>query len=113
VTGNTVIMVGYGKIVTWDLPAGDHALGVSAKIHDSVRTVVFNHPAPPPTRLHSASISPDFDYIVITREASKGLDIYDISTGKHLVGVTTNSEHIPWFTQDGREVWSARRFPVD
>ena len=107
VTRNTVIVVGYGKIVTWDLPAGDHALGVGANIDDSIRTVVFNHSAPPPTTLHSASISPDFNYIVITREASDGLDIYDISTGKHLVG-TTVSGHMPWFTQDGREVWSSR-----
>ena len=107
VTGNTVIVIGYGKIVTWDLPTGNHALGVRANIHDSVRTVVFNHSAPPPTELHSASISPDFDYIVITREASEGLDIYDISTGEHLVGTTVGG-HMPWFTQDGREVWSTR-----
>ena len=113
VTRNTVIVVGYGKIVTWDLPVGDHALGVSANIQDSVRTVVFNHSAPPPTKLHSASISPDFNYIVITREASGGLDIYDISTGKHLVGVTASYGHIPWFTQDGCEVWSARLFPAE
>ena len=113
VTGNTVIVIGYGKIVTWDLPAGDCALDISASIHNSVRTVAFNHPAPPPTRLHSASISPDFNYIVITREASGGLDIYDISTGKHLVGVTASYGHIPWFTQDGRDVWSARRFPAE
>ena len=107
VTRNTVIVVGYGKIVTWELPTGDHALGASANIHDSIRTVVFNHSAPPPTKLHSASISPDFNYIVITREASEGLDIYDISTGKHLAG-TTVSGHIPWFTRGGREVWSSR-----
>jgi len=113
VTGNTVIVIGYGKIVTWDLPTGNHALGVRANIHDSVRTVVFNHSAPPPTKLHSASISPDFNYIVITREASGGLDIYDISTGKHLVGVTASYGHIPWFTQDGCEVWSARLFPAE
>ena len=113
VTGNTVIVIGYEKIITWDLPAGDCALDVSTSIQNSVRTVVFKHPAPPSTRLHSASISPDFNYIVVTREAAEGLDIHDISTRKHLVGVTASFGHIPWFTQDGREVWSARRFPVE
>ena len=112
VTGNTVIVVGYGKIITWRLPAGDH-IDARANIHDSVRTTMFNPLVPPPTRLHSASISPDFDCLVITREGGEGLDIYDISTGKHLVGTTVRNAYIPWFTQDGREVWSARYSPLN
>jgi len=107
VTWSTFVVVGEGKIITWDLPAGGHVLDARANIHDSVQTVAFNHPPPFPGQLHSASISPDFNHLVITRETADGLDIYDMSTGKHLVGDTTGHVSQPWFTQDGREVWYA------
>jgi len=108
VTGNTIIVVGEEKIITWNLPAGDCAM---ANIHDSVRTIVFNHPPPPPGEwLNSASISPDFNYLVITKTLSGGLEIYDMSTGEHLVGARNWEMYLPksdrpWFTRDGCEVW--------
>ena len=134
VTGNTVIVVGGGKIITWDLPAEHGVLEARANIRDSIRTIMFNHPALPPTgreeggptnievglpgttpkndSLPSASISPDFNYVVITWGAGEGLDIYDISTGKHLARTTTGG-YFPWFTLDGREVWSSRVRPLE
>jgi len=107
VTGSTAIVVGEGKIVTWNLPAGDRVLNAEANIHDSVRTIVFDHPPPPPGRLRFASISPDFNHLAITREedGGGGVDIYDASTGKHLFGIPTRYVTGPWFTRDGREVW--------
>ena len=105
VTADTVAVVGEGKIITWNLPAGDCVLDARANIHDSVRTIVFDHPPPFPIRLHSASISPDFNYLAITTRWHDGLDIYDVPTGKHLVGTATGSVFHPWFTRDGREVW--------
>ena len=108
VTGNTVAVVGEGKIITWDLPTGGCVLDARANIHDSVRTIAFDHPALPPIWLHFALISPDFNCIAITRE--RGLDFYDTSTGKHLVGAEnygtsfTNRERL-WFTRDGHELW--------
>jgi len=105
VTANTVVVVGEGKIITWNLPAGDCVLDARANIQDIIRTVVFDHPPPPPERLHSASISPDFNYVVITRGRGEGLDIYDTSTGKRVVGTATRYASHPWFTRDGREVW--------
>jgi len=107
VTANTAIVIGEGKIVTWNLPTGDCVLEARANIHDSVQTIVFDHPPPPSDWPHSASISPDFNYLVITREEGEGLDIYDMATGGHLVGSTTLCLFQPWFTRDGREVWSA------
>ena len=103
VTGSTAIVIGEGKIITWNLPARDCVLDARANIHDSVRTIVFNHPPPLSIQPHIASISPDFGYLVITREVREGLDIYDMSTGKHIVG---NTEHVsqPRFTRDGRQV---------
>jgi len=105
VTVDAVVVVGEGGTVTWNLPAEDCVLDARANIHNSVRTVVFNHPPPPPGRLYSASISPDFSHLVTTREERWGLDIYDASTGKHVVGSTTTHAYRPWFTRDGREVW--------
>jgi len=104
VTESTAIVVGEEKIITWNLPAGDCVLDAGVNIRDSVRTIVFNHPPPPPMQLHYASISPDFNHLVITRGSGEGLDIYDMSTGEHIVG-TTESFFRPWFSRDGREVW--------
>jgi len=112
VTARTVIVVGEGKIITWNLPAGDCALDARANILDSVRTIVFDHPPPSPGKLHSASISPDFNHLAITRRAKEGLDIYDMSTGNHVVGTTYNGYMSdPWFTRDGREVWDSMVIP--
>ena len=106
VTAETVVAVGGGKIVTWNLPAGDCVIDARANIHDSVRTIVFSHPSPTPVSpWHSASISPDFNHLVITRKDGEGLNIYDMSTGRHVVGTTTPWSFRPWFTRDGREVW--------
>ena len=106
VTGDTVIVVGEGKIITWNLPAGDRVLDAKANVHDSVRTTAFNHPPPPPKSLLSASISPDFNHFVITR-GYWGLEIYDVSTGKHIVSIAKHAPW-PWFTRDGREFWCSR-----
>ena len=106
VTGDTAIVVGEGKIITWNLPAGDCVLDTRANIDDSIRTILFDHPPPPPGSLHSVSISPDFNHFVTMRGRGEGLDIYDMSTGKHVVGATAGVSK-PWFTRDGCEVWYA------
>jgi WD40 repeat protein len=84
VTTNNVIVIGNEKIVTWDLPAGDCVLDARANVHDSVRTIVFDPPVPPHGQSDTASISPDFNYVAIVLDTH--LEIYDISTGKRLVG---------------------------
>ena len=103
VTGSTAIVVGEGKIITWDLPVDDCVLDARANIHDSVQTIVFDYLPARREMAISASISPDFNHLVIARGGGSGLDIYDMSTGKHVVGVTV-SVFRPWFTRDGREV---------
>ena len=109
VTESTAIVVGEGKIIIWNLPVGNCVPDVRANAYDSVRTIAFNHPPPFPGRLHSASISPDFNHLVITGGGGKGLDIYGMSTGTHLVGTTTHV-YQPWFTRDGREIRHSRGF---
>jgi len=105
VTADTVVVVGEGKIVTWNLPAGNCVLNARANIHDSVRTVVFEHRPPPSGWLRSASISLDFGHLVITRDEDRDPNIYNVSTGKYLVGTTANHVSDLWFTRDGHEVW--------
>jgi len=77
--------------------------------HNSVRTIVFNDS--PPHGLYAA-ISPDFSYVATAEGDS--LDIYDMSTGKHLVGVCDEYWGVPcpWFTRDGREVLRKNRWEL-
>ena len=109
VTGSAVVVVGEGKVVTWNLPvSGDWALDVNTDINDSVRIACFDYSAPPcPPLVHYASVSPDVNRIAVTRctvRLCEGLGIYDLSTGKCLAATTTQG-FMPWFTPDGREVW--------
>jgi len=94
VTESTFVVVGEGKIITWNLPAGDCVLNARANIHDSVQTILLTH-SPSPRWKYPASISPDFNHLVIPEEDVGGLDIYDMSTGKHVVGTTTGYVHNP------------------
>jgi WD40 repeat protein len=112
VTGSTIVVVGEGQVVTWNLPAEDCDLNASANINDSIQTAVFNYPAL--SHFHTGtfytSISPDCNHIALGAKyqgsfiaAPSFLRIYNISTGKC---VTTAAEGMmPWFTLDGHEVW--------
>jgi len=91
--GSTVVVVGEGKIVTWNLPQRDHSLNATANVNDSIRSTVFNRsPFRESTRPPSASISPDFNYLVIVElhmDMPWVLNIYDMTTGKYLCGTTS------------------------
>ena len=108
VTRNTVVVVSDEKFIAWNLPAEDGVLDVIANVNDSVWTTPFNHPTQPPTRLHSASISPNFNYIAIARKDVGSLEMYDMSTGKYLAGIRSIDmpESRLCFTPDEQEVWS-------
>ena len=122
VAESTVVVVGKKKILTWNLPVGGHVLRPRVDANDSVQTTAFasltsptvgqTDSAPPIlSRIYSASISPDFKHIaVIAANAAVSilhLVIFDTATGKYLASAMTGLSMwgIPWFTQDGREVW--------
>ena len=109
VTGDTIVVVGEGRIITWNLPAGDCVFDARATINDSVRTITFNQPFS--ERLRPAPISPNFNYTVITRGGAEGLDICDIASGNHLAGTTTDVGEMSWITRDGCEVWDLDNWP--
>ena len=126
VAGSTVVVVGEGKIVTWNLPLSNGPLNTTANINDSIRTTIFDHSPFLESPLQpSVSISPDFNYIAVVGGIAKFsiiLNIYDMVTGKRLattrpaLGIPSNTDYLHlvckrlpgnllWFTPDGREVW--------
>ncbi|KAF9646732.1 hypothetical protein BDM02DRAFT_3188576 [Thelephora ganbajun] len=110
VAGSSVVAVGEGQIVAWNLPAGDCVLNPRANIDDSVVTTTFNHP--PLFHLLSGpttSVSPGLYHIAMVEWCDishSRLHLYDVPTGQCLTSVETGSNAHPWFTLGGREVWS-------
>jgi len=111
VTRNSVIVVGDGMIITWNLPAGDHVLDARATVDDSARTITFNGSAPRYIFSQSATISSDLSYVVTIRGDRTGLDVYDMSTGNHLAGTNAKVEALSQITSDGCEAWSLEGWP--
>jgi len=121
ITEGTIIVVGDRKIITWSLP-GSNVLSPRVDTNDNVQTIPFassifsipiqTHSTPLTLgRISSASISPDFNYVAViaadTMVSILRLVIFETTTGKYLAyGSTSLSQWgIPWFTQDGSEVW--------
>jgi len=114
--GSTVVVVGDGKIVTWNLPQRDHSLNATVSVDDSIRSMVFDRSlfhTPTSWSPPSALISPDFNYLAVMAWLTAGkvvtLNIYDMTTGKYLWGTKTIA-HVLWFTPDGHEVWCCGTF---
>jgi len=102
-----VVVVGEGKIITWNLHQRDRALNATVNTNDSIRTTIFDHSSLPNVLIHAA-ISLDFSRIAIVEprmaELGDRISIYDMTTGKHLTGAQSKG-WLPWFTPDGCEVW--------
>ena len=105
-TGDRVIVVGDGKIVTWNLPARDCVSNARININDSVQTTTFTHSSPIED-LH-ASISPNLSYVAIVdiNHSGEDLFIYNTHTGEELAVVESNGD-IPGFTPSSYTVWCA------
>ena len=110
--GDTVIAVGEKKIVSWNPPSGDYT--VNSSFNDSIQATVLHSSGLPgkagtPTYV---SVSHEHSCIVaISSFSSEGscLEIYDMSAGTYLAGVSTSHLLRPQFTQDGHEVWAANK----
>jgi len=108
VTGSTIVVVGEGKVVTWNLPVENCALSVRVNIDDSVQTTRLNYsPLPGSPLVPYTSISSDLNYIATVWNLQRAhLFIYSVLTGECLIGTTTPDQgYIPWFTPDGCGVW--------
>ena len=107
---NTIVIVGEGNIVTWNLPAGDCIPNLQVNINDSVQTTPFDHPwISATTKRPTVSVSPDLCHVAITESQHDGdgpcLHLYDVSTGQCLYSTPTGYGDTPWFTLDGCEIW--------
>ena len=109
VSGSTIAVVGEGRVVTWNLPAGKDVLNPRANVNDSSQTITFSHlPFPTVTPRPIISVSSDLRRIA-TVEAHgpivSHLHLYDVPTGQNLGSTPIKSGTSPWFTPDGRGVW--------
>ena len=123
ITRSTVIAVGDGKIIIWDLSAGGFTLNARVSINQSVQTTVFCHSSPlkslwktmigrsAPFKLEdivSASISPSSDHMAVMggiAGGGTGIIIYSLS-GEHLADTFFEEAHrLVWSSPDGHEVW--------
>jgi len=108
---DSVVIVGDGKVITWDLPAGDRIPNARVNFDDSTRAITLSSPIGRGAML-TASISSDRDHVALVRDDSgycfpRRLYIYSASTGEHL-GSWDGSEadgNALSFTPDGRGVW--------
>ena len=105
VMGDTVVVVGDGKVVTWNLPAANHIPNASVKV-----TGVIDFMSPEGRHVFAASTSSDLHHVAFVTHALWGpryLHIYSAPTKKYL-GSHSTGGNTPWFTLDGRSVWCAR-----
>ena len=116
ITGSSIVVVGDGKIVTWNIQTGDHVLNLRVDITNSVQTVSFNHGQfNNNSGMPAALVSPNLHCIAIKdgdRDGYKdpsSLYLYDIPTGKHIGSVPVGEYDIPWFTLDGCGIWCGRK----
>ena len=101
IIGSAIVGAGDGKVITWDLPAGDNTLNARINTIDSVRSNVFSHSESVMTLY--ISISPNLEHIA-TKRFSEDLYVYNMHTGD-LPAIAKSRGTVPGFTPDGRVVW--------
>ena len=111
VIGNTVVVIGEWKAITWNLPAEDFVPDARVGLEESSRTINYPNCGWDGYKC-GASISSDYHHITFTTKfysklgVSKYLHIYSISTGEDLERKDTNGR-ITWFSPDGCDIWCA------
>ena len=109
VSGSTIAVVGEGRIVTWNLPAGNDVLNSRANVNGSFQTTAFSHlPFPTITPRPTISMSSDLRRVAIVEARGHTvscLQLCDVPTGQCLGSMPIKSVTSPWFTPDGRGVW--------
>jgi len=104
-----------GKLITWDILAGNRAPFTKLNTCGSVQTTIPKHLVLPEKKSW-ISISPDLSNIAIVG-GRDSLQLYNVKTGKHLVvDISQQLHHLfelhkaPWWstlehTPDGSEIW--------
>jgi len=105
VTEDSAVVVCDGKVITWNLPAGDLIPNFRVTVNDSTRAINFS--GSEKGKVLTASISPNLHHVVLMTQPFtllRHLYIYSASTRKYL-GYHFASENGLWFAPDGRTVW--------
>ena len=107
INGGTIVVAGEGRIISRNLPVGNHIPDPGADVNDSIRITTFKHPPFPAfAQRPITSVSPDLRRVAIVEGqgpmASK-LRLYDVDTGQCLASVPIRLEPSLWATTDG--VW--------
>jgi WD40 repeat protein len=102
--GNTVVVEGSNKFVTWTLPVGNT---VTLGVGDSVGAKTFKILRP--QRPQATSISPNLLHIAVRGEGIKSvpvtpLYVRDVSTGGLLAKLFATGDMV-WFSRNGSQVW--------
>ena len=106
VFGDTLVVEGLGKFITWKLPEGGNVPGIALSVEDSVRTIMVGFSRF--IELQSTSISPD-PLQVATCGVDLGatqappLRVYDVATSGLIATIHTVGDMV-WFSQDGNQV---------
>lgn len=110
ITADEIIVVGNGKIITWNIPARDCISNTQRDIYNSVQTTTFYHPAP--ISMLWASVSPNLNYIAFGDQRSgisEDLCIYNTNTGEKLAAAKSKHTY-PGFTSSGHAAWYVGNF---
>ena len=109
-TESTVVVIGEGKVVSWNLPGETGAVDVEVNASNDIQTTILNRSSPS-LYFHmplDVSISPDLSRVAVSGYSAHprepGLEIYDVSTGRCLGGTGTETSSKPRFTLDGHEI---------
>ena len=127
VAGSTIVVIGDGQAITWNLPTEGCIPNARADIADSVQTITFDHPSydyPPPDHpssnfklvkdflglslTGSALISPDLHHMAVVGSSgmwNSKLYLYSLSTGQCHASVSDIWLGMAFFTPDGHEIW--------
>ena len=103
--GNTIVVIGDQKAITWDLPGEDSHPDTRMDIKDSIQTINFGNEYNRNTL--TASISTNGHYIALMRHepSSFYLDVYSTLTGQHLHAEASSVSQL-WFAPGGHQIWS-------
>ena len=109
ITGDTIVVVGREKAITWNLSGGNHT--ANASINESMQTVTLNYQLSFLQLIEPScvSISPDFNHIVVLKchLDLMYLEVYDALTGRFLAKIQTEFFGRPYFSPDGCSIWAS------
>ena len=103
---NTIVVVGHGSAMVWDLPGEDLRGDKRMDIKDSTRMISFGGEY---NETVAASISPDFQHIAFIRRRPQEtlrcfLEVYCTFTGLHLHSEVVLAPKL-WFAPGGYKIW--------